>query len=203
MKKDITILNYGLGNLVSLKNFFDYMGYKTNISSSNFNSDIIILPGVGSMFAGINNINNLKIKKKILTKQKQNVNIIGICLGMHLMCSKGYEIKLTKGLGLFDADVKSMKNYNIKLPHVGNKKVKFSFNNNLKTLNQFSGEEFYFNHSFSVQKIPNKYLTGYTKIKNKLLISCFKKDKIFGFQFHPEKSGKIGLDFFKSLIEAI
>lgn len=201
MKKKITIIDYGLGNLLSLKYFFEYLGYKTIISSKKLDSDIIILPGVGSMYQGMKNIKKFNIKKNILDKLKEDVTLVGICLGMHLMCKKGFEIQETKGLGIFNANVKKMISYDIKLPNVGKKKVNFKFKNNQKSLNDFNGELFYFNHSYSVEKLNNNYKDGYVNVKNKKLLASCSKNQIYGFQFHPEKSGEIGLEFFKNFIE--
>lgn len=201
MTKQITIIDYGVGNLLSLSFFLKYLGYKVNISSKNLDGDILLLPGVGSMYTGMKNIQKLKLKKKIINKINKNFPIIGICLGMQLLCYKGYEIKPIDGLGIFDCKVKSMRDYNIKLPFVGKKKVNFKFKNELKKLNKYNNQEFYFNHSYAISDLKKNYINGYN-VKNKIVASI-SKNNVYGFQFHPEKSGEEGLSFFKEFIELI
>ena len=202
MKKKICILNYGLGNILSLKNALNYLGYNViYFNKKNINFDILLIPGVGS-FHKASQIFKKKNLFKIITELSKSKKILGICLGMQLLMTKGYEIKPSKGINLIKGEVKQIKKTNnIKLPLVGYKKVKFD--NKIKFLNKFNNEKFYFNHSYHV--IPKYKFNNffYTKEKNTKLIAGIVKENIIGLQFHPEKSGKIGLNFLKTIIDNI
>ncbi len=204
-KKIITIIDYGMGNLVSIENAIKYLNHKSIITNDIKiieKSDILILPGVGSFYQAMTKLNNLGISKTIkkLIKKKQ-IKILGICLGMQLMAKVGYEDKKIKGLGLIDAEVKKFKsNEKIKIPHVGFNKVipddYLGLYKNLKNLNYF-----YFTHSYKMNLVnkENNFNYGYCNYGSKFLAS-FESKNIFGTQFHPEKSQSNGLKILKNFI---
>ena len=129
MKKKICILNYGLGNILSLKNALNYLGYQVIFfNKKNLNFDLLLIPGVGS-FHKASQIFKKKNLFNIITKLSKNKKVIGICLGMQLLTTKGHEIKTSKGINLIKGEVKQIKRINgIKLPIVGYKKIKFDKN---------------------------------------------------------------------------
>ena len=204
----VLIIDYGSGNIKSVYNSVKKTLNNYNISievkvSNNLleikNSYKIILPGVGSFNQCMDRINKTEdlvgtLNDQIITKKKP---FLGICVGMQILADYGYENKKTKGLSWINGEVKSLKNFtdhsqNLKIPHMG-------WNNlsvNSKTINLLHDitdeDQFYFVHSY------------FFDIKNKKNIICNTKygidipaiindDNIFGFQFHPEKSGRSGL----------
>ena len=204
----VLIIDYGSGNIKSVYNSVKKILNNYNISievkvSNNLleikNSHKIILPGVGSFNQCMDRINKTEdligtLNDQIITKKKP---FLGICVGMQILADYGYENKKTKGLSWINGEVKSLKNFtdhsqNLKIPHMG-------WNNlsvNSKTFNLLHNvteeDQFYFVHSY------------FFDIKNKKNIICNTKygidipaiineDNIFGFQFHPEKSGSSGL----------
>ena len=202
MTKKICILNYGLGNILSLKNALNYLGYRVIFfDRKNQNFDLLLIPGVGS-FHKASLIFKKKNLFKLITKISKDKKILGICLGMQLLMTKGYEIKTSKGINLIKGEVKQIKKKNnIKLPIVGYKKVKFD--KKIKYLKKFNKKKFYFNHSYHVLT-KNKFDNFcYSKERGNKIIAGIRKKNIFGIQFHPEKSGKIGLNFLKEIIENI
>jgi len=202
MKKKICILNYGLGNILSLKNALNYLGYNVVFfNKKNLNFDLLLIPGVGS-FHKASTIFKKKNIFKIISNVSKNKKILGICLGMQLLMTKGYEIKASKGLNLINGEVRLIKKINnIKLPIVGYKKVKFD--TKIKYLKKFNNKKFYFNHSYHVLTKNRSDNFCYSKEKKNQLIAGIKKKNILGIQFHPEKSGKIGLNFLKEIIDNI
>ena len=203
----VLIIDYGSGNTKSvynsvktiLQNFDRFSKVKVSNNLSEIKkADKIILPGVGSFDQCMNRIRKIKdlvetLKFQVITKKKL---FLGICVGMQILADYGYENKKTKGLSWINGDVKPLKNFittskKLKIPHMGWNNLCFYKSNNL--LDEITNDDqFYFVHSY------------FFDIKNKNNIICntnyginipaiVNKDNIFGFQFHPEKSGSSGL----------
>ena len=201
--RNILIVDYQIGNVSSVINAVKKLGYKAILSKdeSSFDScSHIILPGVGSFEAGINNIEKLGLKKlildQVLNKKKP---ILGICLGMQLFASEGHENKvIKKGLNLIDGKVELLNSKNEKLPHIGWNSVKFKsdfkLNPNLKIQS-----DFYFVHSYCFNCKHDTEISGITNYGTDFT-SVVQKGNITGTQFHPEKSLEKGLKFLNSFL---
>ena len=193
--KKVCILDYGLGNIRSILNSLKKIKVEGFLYNENKKRDfdVLIIPGVGSFDTAMNIINKkyLKIIKK--TKNEKKL-IIGICLGLHIFFTTGYEGKKTKGLNFFEGSVKKIKSK--KLPNIGWKLLKFKGNG----FKKFSKYEFYFVHSYEV--LPKNYrnIVATTDYYNKKIVSIIKKDNVVGIQFHPEKSRSQGLEILKKII---
>jgi glutamine amidotransferase len=200
--KKICILDYGLGNIRSLYNSLKKIGFNPELFSSSFQKtyDFIFLPGVGSFKKGSELLNNAKIKE-FLNFNMKNSKIFGICLGMQLLLSKGYEIDENKGLDLIKGEVTKIKtpDKNLILPFVGYQKVKFN-SDQISILKKYNNFNFYFVHSFEVKLKNNANLLGITKNNDKEYCAAIYHNNVIGTQFHPEKSGEIGLEFLKDII---
>ena len=195
----ITIIDYGLGNLGSIKNMLKYIGVASEIQSdleSIKRAQKIILPGVGKFDTGMSRINQSGLRDILNYKAlKEQVPILGICLGMHLLTNGSEEGSLA-GLGWIDAYVKKFQaNKNLKVPHMGWNLVKTS---NLNTLNESFPIEsrFYFVHSYYVEVAKAENSMFKTFYGNEFDSGIFSKN-IYGFQFHPEKSHKFGMMLFE------
>ncbi len=203
----ITIVDYGMGNLGSVKNMLKKIGETSIISSEKEdieNATKLLLPGVGSFDNAIKNLQKLDlieiIRKKVLLDKTP---IMGICLGMQLL-TKGSEEGKLEGLGFIDAyakkfDFSSIKN-SLPVPHMGWNKTNLVKESHLYKDNNDKNRRFYFVHSYAVIcKDKNDVLTttdyGYT------FVSSFERDNIIGCQFHPEKSHKYGMKLFKNFVE--
>ena len=203
----VLIIDYGSGNIKSVYNsvkkiFQSYNKFAEVKVSSNLveikKADKIILPGVGSFDQCMNRITKINdlietLNYQIIIKKKP---FLGICVGMQILADYGYENRKTDGLSWINGDVKSLKNFtdysqNLKIPHIGWNNLIINRKN--KLLDDITKEDqFYFVHSY------------FFDIKNKKSIICntnygidiptvVNEDNIFGFQFHPEKSGIAGL----------
>ena len=193
----IGIISYGCGNILSIKNMLDYLRIKSFIIDSPDQikeATKLILPGVGSFDNGIQKLlDGLWIKeleKHVLIDKKP---VLGICLGMQLMCNSSEEGHL-EGLGWVDAKVLKFDSKNIKVPHMGWNEVEIFkdtlFKNNLRY-------RFYFVHSYYVSCESNEVIS--TKcLHEDNFTSSFEKENIFGVQFHPEKSHKFGMEVLKN-----
>ena len=191
----IGILDYGVGNLFSLKCALQREGStSTIISKLSCNLDIngLILPGVGSFGSALKIVNRLKTKISNLVDN--NIPILGICLGMQLFYEKSDEAD-GKGLSIFKGNVVRLPN-TVKVPHIG-------WNNiwiieDCKILEGIkNGSWMYYVHSYYTK---SKYAVKAKTEYGKIFPSVIEKDNIFGTQFHPEKSGKIGSRIIKNFV---
>jgi glutamine amidotransferase len=191
----VGILNYGMGNLGSIKNALNYLNIK-NAVINDFKVikkyDSLILPGVGAFPKAMEMIKKknflYEIQNHCLIKKKK---ILGICLGMQILLSSSEEIKTTKGLNFINGDVKYLnlkKNY---VPHVGWSQL--NYNKNIPLFKKIDKRSFYyFDHSYYFYLKKNKNIVAEISYEKKIA-AVISKENIFGVQFHPEKSQKSGL----------
>jgi glutamine amidotransferase len=200
--KNICILDYGTGNIQSLKNILDKL--KIKYKHSNSEKDIryashLILPGVGSFDVAYKKaIKYLPIKlieDEIFNKNKP---ILGICVGMQIMASYGEEGKGSVGLNWIEGKVRKIEKKNIPVPHVGWNTVI-----NVKEsgiMNNVINRDFYFLNSFYFDVKKKINVIAYTNYGLKFP-SVVNKNNIFGVQFHPEKSQSNGKNLLKNFME--
>lgn len=200
----IVIIDYNMGNPASIKNMIKRIGYESTITSAKnqiINAQKLILPGVGSFDAAMNNLKKLDLLELLKIKVlEENSPVLGICLGMQLMTYKSDEGKQT-GLGFIDAEVKKFifEDESIKIPHMG-----WNMTNTKKHSKLFdsmpTNSRFYFVHSYYVHCNNEQDILTTTNYSNSF-VSAFEKDNILGVQFHPEKSHKFGMQLLKNFIE--
>lgn len=199
----IGIINLSVSNILSVYEGCRKAGYNVEVidkKNCKFKYDIIIVPGVGSFSSGMKYFNENNFSEKIMDYlTKPNALVYGICLGMQLLFKKSYEFKETKGLNLVNGDVKKFKNNKTFITHLGWNKIFFEENEYLKYFKKFEKKNFYFVHSYFVKPTNKNEIFAKSKHGNKKFCSIVKKNNIFGTQFHPEKSGPIGIEFLKSI----
>lgn len=208
-KLKVAIVNYGMGNLLSVKRAFDYCGsYSviTNKEKEIYNSDLIILPGVGSFKKAMENLKNLKLHITIKEASIKKKIILGICLGAQLLMTESEEHGSTQGLDLIEGYVKKINTNKAKIPNIGWREINF-INDHIKPNSFFEKvkkkDVFYFIHSYKIILKEKKYLLAQSKYDNLKISSIIKKDNVIGFQFHPEKSSLSGLNLIKNLLKSI
>lgn len=200
--KKICILDYGLGNIRSLINSLKKLNFSTYLFSDNLkkNYDFVFIPGVGSFSVASRILNNPKYFNFLQAHLKSG-KILGICLGMQILHSFGEENGKNIGLNFIEGRVVKIESKNkIILPLVGYQKVKFLDNINLPILKKYNLEKFYFVHSYAVNLNSKKNLLALTSAYGYEYPAAVIGQNVIGTQFHPEKSGEIGLSFLKDIV---
>jgi glutamine amidotransferase len=204
----IAIIDYDLGNLFSVKNAINSVGLEAIITYDReeiMSCDAAILPGVGAFNIAMTNILKFDLDKTIIDFIAMKKPFIGICLGFQLLFTKSYEFIETQGLGIIDGEVlripESKNGRKIHVPNVGwlsiyNNKGGFT-NEELYGINE--NEYMYFVHSYYVKPSNNINTIAYSKYENFEFCCAVKKDNVFGVQFHPEKSGKKGIQIYRNI----
>ncbi len=189
----IAIIDYGAGNLQSVKNALDYLKVKS-IITSNANDIIkakkVIFPGVGSFGDGIRALNETDLIDPIMKVIEDNKPFLGICLGMQVLFEKSEESPGVEGLGIFEGTVKKFKG-DLKIPQIGWNQIKIQKESRL--LEGVKDKSFfYFVHSYYADPEDKEIALAATDYGREF-VSAVEKDNIFALQFHPERSGEIGL----------
>lgn len=205
-QQNIIVIDYGMGNLWSVVSALEYLGFKPKICSDPNEirqASSLILPGVGSFRNAMIALGQNGLDQAIIEAvQKKGINILGICLGMQLMCTRSTEGGDTFGLGLIECFVDRFKSPEIefnKIPHIGFDQVQSHPESKLfKGLRQAS--DFYFLHSYRI--LPSG-LDGIPSICNYGIdfLAAYEKNNIYASQFHPEKSQANGLMFLKNFLK--
>ena len=198
----ISIVDYGVGNTKSIIRMFEKLGVQCKVTNEKYdivNSNKIILPGVGHFDYAMKNLKKFNLIDTLHTAVfMKKIPILGICLGMQLLCNKSEEGN-EDGLSFVNANVKKFSfnsDSKLKIPHMGwnvvysdKKNVLFNSNTELR---------FYFVHSYYV--IPNDDIVIATSQHGIHFCASFNINNIFGVQFHPEKSHKFGVQLLKNFI---
>ena len=200
----IGIIDLKVNNLFSIYKACVLAGYKAEVINPKYKLskyDMVLLPGVGSFKTGMDFLKKEKLNEKIMDYlNKKNSFIYGICLGMQLFFDSSSEFLKSNGLGLIKGEVtkfkKSRFDNNI---NIGWDKIKSTNKDFNKVFKNYLEEEFYFVHSYYCNPKKNEEKVAYSMHGNLKFTSIVKKEKIFGTQFHPEKSGKNGINFLKKI----
>lgn len=213
MTKKVVIVDYGLSNLLSITRAFEHIGVETEVTDDPkklATADRIVLPGVGAFPLGVSELKKRGFFDEIKNVlSKRQIPIIGICLGMQMMLTKGFEIEETEGLNLVEGEIIKLPSTNTdrsknKIPHVAWSKIQMPKGRFWdKTILEYNQENqyMYFVHSYYANTFNKVDVLSETKFGDITFTSAFQKENIFGTQFHPEKSGENGLEILKTFIK--
>ncbi len=200
----VAIVDYGVGNLFSLKCSLDAIGAQVVVTEDPQileKADQIILPGVGAFEDAAQKLRDKGLDQVLIRLAKSGKPILGICLGMQMLFQTSYEYGCHQGLGLIKGSVVPMKGaipQDLKIPHIGWNPLIFKKDSPLFA-NINNGDSVYFVHSYYATDCDDAVIA--TAEYGAELTAAVEKDNIFGCQFHPEKSGKVGLGILKSFVE--
>ncbi|MCH5170723.1 MAG: imidazole glycerol phosphate synthase subunit HisH [Oscillospiraceae bacterium] len=200
----IAIVDYGVGNLFSLKSSFSAIGAEAVVTSDKAvieNADQIILPGVGAFGDASKKLYDSGLGEILINEANADKPIMGICLGMQLLFDKSFEYGEHKGLGLIHGNIKPIADVipeSFKIPHIGWNALNFKKDSPInKYIN--SGDFVYFVHSFYATDCDE--FTVATAEYGAPLTATVQNKNVFGCQFHPEKSGETGLKILRAFTE--
>ena len=200
----IAIVDYGVGNLFSLISSFQKIGADIVVTSDPeviSAADGIILPGVGAFEDAARKLRDSGLDKVIVAETEKGKKLMGICLGMQMLFEKSYEYGDHKGLGLLKGSIVPMKGSipsDLKIPHIGWNALHFTRESNLFKYIK-PDDCVYFVHSFYATDCDDSVIA--TAEYGKELTAAVQKDNVMGCQFHPEKSGEVGLNILRAFCE--
>lgn len=201
----IDIIDYGMGNVQSVKNAFEHLGCEVHISSDPTklkNADAIVLPGVGAFGEAISNLRERRliepIKDVVLNQGKP---VLGICLGMQLLADSSAERGSYSGLGLIPGRVREIPMIpGYPLPHIGWNDISVNLPDPLFDKVPESSA-FYFVHSYRFE-CDSRYVAAMTDYGTEI-VAAVQRDRVFGVQFHPERSQHKGLRLLRNFIHFV
>ena len=179
----VTVIDYGLSNLLSVQHAFAHFGAEVQVTSSPADvlaADALVLPGVGAFQDGMQGLEQLGLIEPIKQKTAQGTLLLGICLGMQMLFDESEEFGLHKGLGLIPG------------------RTDFS---GTALQNVQPGQECYFIHSYEAKPAAEEYRLADTVYGGRKVCAAAQKGCVIGTQFHPEKSGPVGLGIIKAYLD--
>ena len=200
----VAIVDYGVGNLFSLKSSLGSIGADVIVTSNPDeirSADRILLPGVGAFEDAAKKLFDSGLGDVIIEQASKGKKILGICLGMQLLFEKSFEYGEHKGLGLIKGEIRPIKDVipqDLKIPHIGWNSLDFTKENELFRYIK-NGDFVYFVHSFYATSCDEAVIA--TSEYGAPLTAAVANKNIYGCQFHPEKSGDVGLKILKAFCE--
>jgi imidazole glycerol-phosphate synthase subunit HisH len=208
--KKVTIINYGMSNLLSISRAMEKIGTQVLVTESAeqiASADLLILPGVGAFYDGMHELKKRNIPEAIHHFLATGNPFLGICLGMQMMLGEGTEIKATQGLNIIPGTVQPLPDKNQSgrmntIPHIGWSELEYQASSKKSILPQEIEQHYmYFVHSYYANPEIKEHTTASTPFSDMMFTSVVNKDNAWGTQFHPEKSGESGLKLLHRFIQ--
>ncbi len=206
----IALIDYGVGNLYSVEKALKFVGGEVKVTSDAAdlkNADKLVLPGVGAFGDCMKNLEATGLIPTILEQVLMHKPLLGICVGLQILFERSEESPNVKGLGVFKGEVKKIRADGLKIPHMGWNSIEIGRKDNLikfgasKLLAGLEGKNFfYFVHSYHAVPANENLVTAITNYGENVT-AAVELGKVFATQFHPEKSGDVGLKVLKNFIE--
>jgi imidazole glycerol-phosphate synthase subunit HisH len=209
--KKVTILDYGIGNLKSVQNAFEHLGANVIIAktpSHILDATSLVLPGVGAFSDGMKELVSRNLVLAIQEYAMSNRPLLGICLGMQLLFQSSEEFGEHSGLGIIPGLVKKIPDKatdgtSVKVPHVSWSSLQTVDKDweNTPLSGLIKNDEMYFVHSFTAWPKDDDDRLADTNYYGNRICAVVQKENVYGCQFHPERSGKNGLNFLKNFLQ--
>lgn len=201
----IAIVDYGVGNLFSLASSFGFIGKEAVVSSDAdvlHRADRLILPGVGAFSDAARKLRESGLDRVVVEEAKTGKPLLGICLGMQMLFEKSYEYGEHEGLGLIRGAVRPIRDVipaELKVPHIGWNSLQFGNGKSQLFRYLHEGDFVYFVHSFAGMDCQDSVIA--TTEYGATLTAAVADKNVYGTQFHPEKSGEVGLNILRAFCE--
>lgn len=213
MKNRVTIIDYGIGNLYSVRRAVEVCGdaeiYISDRPEDIENADKIILPGVGAFQDGMKGLQERGLVPHVLAVARAGKPLLGICLGMQLLSTTSEEFGLHSGLDLIPGEVKPLHRTGIdgamlKVPFIGWSPLILNANHPTQDscLNSASGKSVYLVHSYQVHPKDHTHVLASYRLGGRTITAAVRNNNITGLQFHPEKSGEVGLKIMRDFLNS-
>ena len=213
MLPSVTVVDYGMGNLLSVVRAFEHCGARVLLTSSPADisaASYLVLPGVGAFADGMSGLRKLQLIKPIRNYAESGRPFLGICLGMQMMLDSSEEFGVHEGLGLISGRVVPIPPVGLdeiphRIPHVGwnglvKPAVKSDWNNSILS-GVREGTSVYFVHSFAAYQVSEDNRLADTLYDGVRISAAIRSGKLYGCQFHPEKSGPAGLGIIAEFLD--
>lgn len=200
----IAVIDYGAGNIQSVVKALDYIGYKNIVTSERdelLNAEAAILPGVGSFGDAMNNLRERGLEESIKTFVESGKPFLGICLGLQILFESSEESPDVKGLGILNGKIVRIPNgEGLKIPHMGWNSLNISKDGGL--FKSITNEPYvYFVHSYYLKAEEN--IVTSKAVYGVEIDASVQKGNLYACQFHPEKSGELGIKLLKNFLSVI
>ena len=212
-QKKVTIVDYGMGNILSISRAFEFLGARVDLTDAAEKvqkANYLILPGVGAFGDGMKELEQRHLVSVIQSYIQGNRPFLGICLGMQMMLEASHEFGYYRGLGMMSGEVLPLPalcsdGTGNKIPHISWNQI-YPFDKNQDSWSSTiiqtvkPGSYFYFLHSFYTQPKDQANILAVTPFYDFNFPSIIRRGNIYGVQFHPEKSGLVGLSVLKNFL---
>jgi glutamine amidotransferase len=198
----IAVVNYGLGNLHSVQKAINFVGGNAEVTDDPDTirrASKVVLPGVGAFADGMEGLASRGLGSVLRDVVDADIPVLGICLGMQLLFEEGQEQGIHQGLGFLRGKVVAFQSSGIKIPQIGWNQLEFSRGSELMG-DVIDGSYVYFNHGYYCIPADRDEIIAMTDYGGNYA-SAVQRGNIFGVQFHPEKSQRIGLKIMKNFVE--
>ena len=212
-KNKVTVIDYGVGNLLSVRRGLEYNDASVIVSGDPeiiLQADRLVLPGVGAFANGMQELEKRNFISLLSEVAEKGTPVLGICLGMQLLLDRSEEFGVTVGLGLIPGTVRAISSeakdgQKLKIPHIGWSNLVKSKNAGVKwedtLLNEITEDSaLYFVHSFMGEPKHSKHLIAGCLYGDNFIPAVIQSENIIGCQFHPEKSGRVGLQILRNFL---
>ena len=201
----IAIIDYEMGNLKSIDKLLHHLNVHSTITSNPntiLDADGVILPGVGAFGDAMKHLNEKNLVPVITQLVKDKIPLLGICLGLQMLYTEGFEHGTHKGLDIIPGSVIRFDTQKVnKIPQIGWNSVEIKDSNHFFVQNVPNNSYFYFVHSFYGKPSDESNILGTTTYGEIEFASIVQKDSVIATQFHPEKSGKMGISLYENFIK--
>lgn len=206
--KEVVLVDYGCGNIFSIAKAVEACGASVRLTKDPeeiISASQLILPGVGAFGHCKDKIYQYGLQEPLFEAVKKGTSVLGICVGMQMLLSVSHEQGLHEGLNLISGAVVKIEskkeNHEKKIPFIGWSKLEMNTYALDKWVHQFHGEWFYFVHSYFAKPNTQEDLLAYYEYFSDPITAIIAKENIIGCQFHPEKSGAVGLKFLSHFLK--